>query len=295
VDRCLLRPLILFPQLHSPEKLIRSSLITLFFLAAIASSVSATEKILFFGNSYTFGALAPAALKLGGVPKLVEGIAASKGKKAEVSMVVAGGKDLGYLLHLPTTESALTSKQWDCVVLQDFSTQTTHLGNLAESLANGEVFYRKIRSHSPQAGIVLYETWARGKGHSYYTGVSSKNSFVGPDQMLSELEHGYHELDAHLEALEPGDQSSLAPVGEAFALCQRKFPAIDLYSVDHHHANEQGYYLSALVLYATIFHDSPLGATREFPGLTLDPTVAAKLQQIASEVIVSRGTLQHHS
>jgi len=261
-----------------------------FLLGCLAASVSlagnalAAEKILFFGNSYTFGALAPAALKLGGVPKLVEAIAASKGKKAEVSMVVAGGKDLGYLLHQPMTDTALTSKQWDCVVLQDFSTKTTHLGNLAESLANGETFYRKIRAHSPQAGIVLYETWARGKGNEFYTGASTKNSFINPDQMLSEIERGYEQMDSRLEALEPGEQSSLAPVGEAFARCQKENPGIELYSCDHHHASEQGYYLSALVIYATIFHDSPVGASREFPGLKIDSTVATELQRVAAEV-----------
>lgn len=262
-------------------------------LSALAGSATSfcAEKILFIGNSYTFAALAPGAGKLGGVPKLFEAIAASKGKSTEVGMIAAGGKDLEYHLHQNATETVLKAKQWDFVVLQDHSMKTTHLGNLRESLATGEIFYKKIRSYSPHAKIVLYETWARGKGNCFYTGTSSKSSFVDADQMMAEIEKGYAQLDDHLEAIDPGEQSRLAPVGEAFALCQKRYPAIDLYSCDHHHASEQGYYLSALVIYATIFHDSPLGACYQFPGLRFDPSTAEKLQRIAAEEVKAKGEL----
>jgi len=104
--------------------------------------------------------------------------------------------------------------------------------------------------------------------------------------MTAELQKGYAELKKRLESIEPGEQVRVAPVGMAFALCQKKNPRINLYSSDHYHASAQGYYLSALVIYATIYNDSPLGATREFPGITFDPEVTRKLQQIANEVVM---------
>jgi hypothetical protein len=260
-------------------------------LAALAAlligSVTAfcTENILFVGNSFTFAAGAPPVEKLGGVPKLVEAIAAAKGQKIETTMVSSGGKDWGWHLQQPATETALSAKQWNWVVLQDYSTKTTHMGNLSDSLANAETFYKRIRKGSPAAGIVLYETWARGIGHSFYTGTSTKKSFVDPEEMMTEIRKGYAELKVRLEAIEEGEQVRLAPVGTAFALCQKKHPEINLYSGDIYHASEQGYYLSALVIYATVFRDSPTGATREFPGITFDSDTSAKLQEIAAEVV----------
>ena len=222
--------------LHTPNPMNRFSksrflpLAILALFLVVSATAFCAENILFFGNSYTFSAMAPAVQKLGGVPKLVEAIADAKGRKTETTSVTAGGKDFGYHLKQAETEKALNSKIWNWVVLQDYSVQTTHLGNLNESIANGESFYKRIRSHSPEAGIVLYETWARGRGNSVYTGLSTPKSFVDPEQMTAEIQKGYAEIKTRLEAIDPGDQVRVAPVGTAFALCQKKHPEIDLYS-----------------------------------------------------------------
>ena len=267
----------------SKSRFVCLSVLALFL--AVSATAFCAGNILFVGNSFTFAAGAPAVDKLGGVPKLVEAIAAAKGRKTDVAMVVSGGKDWGWHLRQPETEAALNAKKWNWVVLQDHSIQPTHLGNPAGFFTNGEAFYKRIRARSPGAGVVLYETWARGRGNELYTGVSTQKSFVDPEQMTSEIRKGYGELEPRLESIEPGEQVRLAPVGDAFALCQKKNPGINLYSGDKYHASDQGYYLSALVIYGTIFHDSPKGAPREFPGLTFDPSVAEKLQETAAEVI----------
>ena len=101
----------------------------------------------------------------------------------------------------------------------------------------------------------------------------------------SYTQKNYTDLSHRLEALEPGEQVRLAPVGRAFARCVEKYPEVNLYSEDKHHANAQGSYLAALVIYATMFGDSPLGAPREFFGVNLTPDTAKKLQQIAAEVV----------
>jgi hypothetical protein len=53
--------------------------------------------------------------------------------------------------------------------------------------------------------------------------------------------------------------ASIAPVGWAFReiLLQETNP--DLWASDGHHASERGKYLACLVLYATIFGESPVG------------------------------------
>jgi hypothetical protein len=174
------------------------------------------EDVLFIGNSYTFGGPVDAIRKPGGVPKLVEAIAASKGKKLSTMMLTAGGKDWAYHLAQPATDKDLAAQKWDYVVLQDFSTKPTHLGNLEAFYQEGETFYKRIRKADPQAKIVLFETWARGKGNPMYSGTSTPKTFVDQAEMAGELQKAYPELQRRLEALEPGNQVMLAPVGLAF-------------------------------------------------------------------------------
>lgn len=254
------------------------------FLLAVGAA-SAAENILFFGNSFTYAAGASEARKLGGVPKLVEAMAKNRGHEVECTAVTAGGKDLGFHLKQPTTEQVLASKSWALVVLQDYSTKLTHAGSLEESLANGEAFQKRIREHSPAAKIVLYETWARGPGHGIYTGVSTPKTFVDAAEMLGEIQKGYAAMKVRLEKSQPGQPILLARVGTAFALSQQAHPELNLYSEDRYHASNLGYYLSALVIDGTIFHDNPIGAAREFPGLSFDSETAAKLQQSAAEAL----------
>ena len=252
-------------------------------LLTVPAPAFSSENILFIGNSLTYGFGCPTVQNLGGVPKLVELIAAAKGRKAAVAMRAGAKEDWSRHLREPKTELALHARPWNWVVLQDSSTRPTRLGNVANFLANGTALYHRIRGHSPGTMIVLYETWARGDGYSYYSVDAARTTFVNPAQMTTELRRGYATLKEVLGGLEPGEQVRLARVGTAFALCQEKFPEINLLYADRMHASDQGNYLAALVLYTTIFRDSPLGAPRKFPGLTIDARVAARLQQIAVE------------
>lgn len=261
----------------------RLATVLLGLLLAVPAPAFSAENILFIGNSFTYGFGCPTVQNLGGVPKLVELIAAAKGRKAAVAMRAGAKEDWGRHLREPKTELALHARPWNWVVLQDASTRPTRLGNLGNFLANGTALYHRIRDHSPGTLIVLYETWARGGGYNYYSVDAAQTTFVDPAEMTTELRRGYATLKGVLGDLEPGEQVRLARVGTAFALCQKKFPELNLFYADRMHASEQGNYLAALVLYTTIFRDSPLGARRKFPGLTIDASVAAHLQQIAVE------------
>jgi len=243
------------------------------------------DDALFIGNSYTFGGPEMVITDHGGVPKLVEAIAASKGRKISTLMLTASGKDLGYHLAQPKTGEDIKAKKWDWVVLQDFSTEATHVGGkLDDFFKNGETLYKLIMANSPNTKVVLYETWARPKGSEFYSGTSTPKTFTDVPEMFSELQKNYAELYRRLEAIDPGTQVELAPVGLAFERSLEKYPEINLSNSDLHHASVEGNYLTALVIYATIYQDSPKGATREFFGTSLDAGVAAKLQEIADEV-----------
>jgi hypothetical protein len=263
---------------------------TLFCLfVALAGLPTRADDILFFGNSFTFAEMAPAVKKNGGVPKLVEAIATAKGKKVATEAVIAGGKDLGFHLAQPKTATALRSKVWNWVVLQDYSTQPTSAGHIDQFLKNGETFSDRIAVNSPKAGIVLYETWARPAGAFYQK--PPGNVFTGgPDQMMSELHTSYAKLKDALAAKNPNRPALVAPVGTAFALSKATYPEIILDASDSHHATAEGYYLAALVIYETIYRDSAKGAPAQFfdGAQIFPPEVAAKLQDIADKVCAAK-------
>jgi hypothetical protein len=257
----------------------------LFALLLAVNSLSAqADDILFIGNSFTFGETAPAVKKNGGVPKLVEAIAVAKGKSVSASAVTAGGKDWTYHLAQPATESALASKPWTWVVLQDYSTRPTQIGNIDQFTKDGETFSDRIAKNSPAAGIILYETWARPPGLFYQVGPGK--AFTGPEQMIDQLHHSYVQLQDDLAAKNPSRPVRVALVGTAFARAEAQYPEIKLDAFDHHHATAEGYYLAALVIYETIYHDTAKGAPSHFYNgeLTIPADEAAKLQEVADEV-----------
>jgi hypothetical protein len=254
-----------------------------FLLFAIVLPLRADD-VLFIGNSFTFAAMAPMVEINGGVPKLFQAIATAQGKKVSTFAVTRGGMSWAWHLDQPATAQALASRPWSWVVLQDFSTRPTHVGNIPDFLHDGETFSDRIAATSPHAGIILYETWARPPG-AFYSGKPG-HDFSGPAQMMSELHASYSQLRDDLVKRNPDRPVFVAQVGTAFALASDRYPAIQLNAIDRHHASSLGYYLAALVIYETIYHESVKGAPTEFfqGHLKYPPDAAAKLQGVADEV-----------
>jgi hypothetical protein len=260
----------------------------LFCLVALSGLSARADDILFFGNSFTQGEMAPAVRKHGGVPALVHEIAQAKGRQVAVTAIIAGGQNLGYHLAQPQTEKALGSKVWNWVVLQDYSTHPTAAGSVDEFIKEGETFSDRIAVNSPKAGIVLYETWSRPAGAFYQK--PPGNVFSGPDQMMSQVHEAYANLQKDLLAKNPNRKVLVAPVGTAFAEVRAKYPEIVVDANDQHHATAEGYYLAALVIYNTIYWGGAKGAPTQFysGAVVIPPDVAAKLQRVADDVYLGQ-------
>ncbi len=142
-------------------------------------------------------------------------------------------------------------EKWENVVLQDYSTSPTHIGNLALHLTSTLGMYNLVKAHSPEVIPVLYETSARGPGHSVYLG--ARPDFPGgPVQMQQELREGYHFSTDNINAAAGADLVKLARAGEAWQ--DGGFP-LNFYGSDIYHAQNRGTLLNALVLYGTIYDD----------------------------------------
>ena len=243
------------------------------------------DDVLFIGNSFMLGASAPLVKLNGGVPRLFKEIARAEGRKVVTFSLMVGGASWSDHLAHPATARALAAKTWTWVVLQDLSTRPTHAGDVPQFLKDGETFSDRIARTSPDAGILLYETWARPPG-GFYNGKPG-HDFSGPAQMMGELHHSYGLLRDDLAARNTDREVRMAPVGTAFAKVAAQYPAINLNAADHHHATAEGYYLAALVIYETIYHGSVEGAPTQFDHgtLTIPADDAAKLQQVADEVV----------
>ena len=214
------------------------------------------KDILWYGNSFTNATCCGSTRS---VPVIFADIAVAAGHPAPRNRNASvDGQTMQW--HLTNNTSVITTgipatEKWEHVVLQDFSTWPTHIGNMSQHLSSTLAMYQKVALHSPSVVPVMYETWARGYGDAFYSGVSP--SFPGgPVQMQQELRDGYHMSTANINSAVGMNLAKLAPVGDAWELAN--FPA-NFYGDGSYHASNRGSLLNALLLYGTIYGDATTG------------------------------------
>lgn len=218
-------------------------------LACVGAAAAAPYNLLFYGNSFTLGQGSTRS-----VPALVKDIAVAAGHESPyVVNASIGGWSLAQ--HLASNTSAITTaiapgQRWNYVVLQDFSTQPTHIGSLPTHLGSYAALFQKVRDHSPAALAIGFETWARAPGHDYYAGPNPLFP-GGPAQMQQEVRDGYNQSSANVNALHGPGTSRVAPVGDAWENANWQ----SLHAADLYHAQNRGTLLAALVIYGTIYND----------------------------------------
>jgi hypothetical protein len=220
------------------------------------------EEVLFIGNSLSRN-----------VPPVIERIAEAQKKTFAFDLSCRSGTAWDWHLKNPATAEKLGERKWDYVVIQDLSDRPTRSGHVAAFMADGEKLYRLIRAKAPQAKIVLYQTYAYADGAKDYTEKPTDKTFANGAGMTKELVDNYGALKDKLEALEPGDQLLIAPFGAAFQLMREADATIAF-----------GKYLSALVLYATLFNDAPPAAV---PGTKIPVDVSVKLAKATTDALAT--------
>jgi hypothetical protein len=260
--------------------------VALLAFAAVSSVQAQPKDILFYGNSHTIGVGFGSTRS---VPNLVSDLAVAGGFPApRTRNASVGGQSLQW--HLQNNTSHIfngipASERWETVVLQDFSTQPTTLGSVATHLSSSLGLYQAVAAHSPGVVPVLFETWARGPGHAFYTGGTP--SFPGgPAQMQQQVRDGYLASQGNINATVGSDLALLAPVGDAWE--DAGFP-LNFYATDRQHAQNRGTLLAALVLYGTIYGDSTtsdLNLSGVLTALSLTAQDGAQLTSLADGVLV---------
>jgi len=195
------------------------------FLAFTGLNAQQKElKVLFVGNSYTYGY---------NLPHIVSIISEGTTTKLITSKSVIGGAQLrehwkGY--RDLETRKIIAEGGYDVVVLQGFSMSA--LNTPDTTLRYIKLFSEYIRKHGAEP--CLFNTWAREK----------------VPQFQAEIDEMYGRA-----ALENG--ALRVPVGKAWELAMDLRPTVDLFTSDGSHPNELGTMLTASVFVRVLAGELP--------------------------------------
>jgi len=198
----------------------------IFLCATLSTSLLAAEKseplkVLFIGNSYTYG---------NDLPNLFGALAELNGKQVAVEKETKGGATTEFHATKGNALKKIASKKWDIVIIQEQSMAPVVAPQM--TYKNAPVLVEAAKKQG--ARVVFFLTWAR--------------------QHKPEMQEG---LNKTYYGVAKKTGAEVAPVGIAWqqALAAKKPPV--LHKGDKSHPNAQGSYLAAAVFYTTIFGELP--------------------------------------
>jgi hypothetical protein len=214
------------------------------FIFSVGVNAQQTKKVLFIGNSYT---------GVNNLPGMVSSIATSFGDILIYDSNTPGGYTFYAHSTNATTLTKINSNNWDYVVLQEQS----QLPSFSPAQVANDVYpyadslNRIIQENDSCTHTMFYMTWGRKNGDASncasYTPVCTYNG------MQARLRASYIEMANDLDA-------EVSPVGVAWKKFRTDFPTVELYNADESHPSIHGTYLAACTFYASIYHESPIGA-----------------------------------
>ncbi|XHR28604.1 MAG: DUF4886 domain-containing protein [Chthoniobacteraceae bacterium] len=167
-------------------------------------------------------------------------------------------------------KEALEAEPWDVVTIQ----QVSHKSYKAETyqpFAGTLIGY--IKKNSPNAEIVVQETWAYGD--------DALVKFNQGKPVQLDQQTMYTGLKAAYGKLASDNGFRVLPVGDAFQVARAQGLVVNL--PENIHANENGEYLGAAIWYEMLFGEN-VEAVNYVPA-KLDPETAKTLRHIAHEAV----------
>ncbi len=282
------------------------SALTALTLAASAGAAAAAEKILFVGNSFTYGASSPVwkykgntvtdlnGGGVGGVPALFKSFTQQAGLDYEVSLETVAGQGLDH--HL-AEKKALIDKPWDIVVMHGLSTlDRAKPGDPALLVSTATEAARMFNARNPNVKIHITATWARAD-LTYPAAAPAPWNGKPITAMTADVRKAYDSAAAASPFIR-----TVIPVGESW---NRAFATgfadpnpydgiaanqVNLWTYDSYHASAFGYYLHALMVFGRITGKDPTSlGPREVCAQELGFSQAqtTALQQIAKDELAA--------
>ncbi len=287
-------------------KLISTTLAGLILSFSAASSVADTD-VLFIGNSFTYGYGSAARFYradsvtdlnnegIGGVPALFKSFADQAGLDYNVALETRGGSGLDF--HLASKLGVIGRQPWDQVVMHGYSTlDSENPGDPNKLIDTSSKMSEFLQGLNPDVEIFLTATWSRAD-QTY----RDDRPWTGQpiEQMALDVRAGYD-----LAAANAPGVKAVNGVGEAWSRAMEIGIAdsnpydgiepgkINLWTYDHYHASDYGYYLEALVVFGNLTGRDPrsLGDNEcSAYELGMSRAEVRALQQAAFDQLASEG------
>jgi hypothetical protein len=283
-----------------------ASFIAITALSLFSAQALTATRLLFIGNSFTFGAGSPVNFYrantvtdlnhegIGGVPALFKSFTQQAGLDYEVSLETHPGAGLDY--HLENKSDVIGQHGWDVVVAHGFSTlDADKPGDPAKLIATSKRMADLLRAHNPKVQFYLTATWSRADQTYPPAGAWAGKPI---DAMAQDVRAGYD------QAARVSAAKAVIPVGEAWLRAMQTGIAdsnpydgieagkLNLWTYDSYHASTAGYYLEALMVFGVVTARDPrsLGETEcSAYELGLSREQVKALQQVAFEQIERAG------
>ena len=245
--------------------------LAVFLLCVTAAFAEDPKRVLFIGNSYT------------GVNKLpdvfLEVVKASGRPAPVVKSSTPGGRTLKQQLGIAASMNLIEQGDWDVVVLQGQSQEPAIAekdeATRKEFLESAAELCKRVRTKSPKAKILFYETWARHADYWLPAGKKGPDVGADPKEMQARLRRWYGVAAKENDA-------TLVPCGEAWALNYAAPKPVRLHQKDNSHPEFVGTYLNALIFFGKIYDVKSPAAH----GVgKLDDGLAKLMQGYAAEVL----------
>lgn len=245
---------------------------TLFILVSIVSVnlfAQSRKKILFIGNSYTYG---------NSLPQALANICKDNQDTINVDSYAQGGYYLGNHVQDSQALAKIKRPDWDYIILQDQSLAYAYY-TFINSIPYAIVLDSLRKTYSPCGQTVFYITWGRKNGDQYWC----PESECGKDTLIV---RNYYQMDSAIQLNYMTVVDSLkalaSPVGAVWRYIRRNYPNIELFQPDESHPSEAGTYAAACCFYTAIFKKNPLTITNKF---TLNAADAANIRSAVKAVM----------
>ncbi|MBU3002014.1 PEP-CTERM sorting domain-containing protein [Paraglaciecola arctica] len=266
--------------------------------------VCAATSVLFIGNSFTFGY--GSATKhyradsvtdlnnesIGGVPALFKSFTKQAGLNYDVYLETRGGSDFNY--HLENKLKIIGTQPWDQVVMHSYSTMDSENPGVSTALVQSTAKLAEfLHSLNPKVEVYITATWSRPdliyKADRHWSGTPI-------EKMALDVRAGYD------QAAQTPFVKGVNAVGQAWNQAMKigiadpnpydgiEFGKVSLWTWDHYHGSNYGYYLHALMAFGNLTGLDPRSlGENECSGFELGMSQhqITMLQQAAFEQLIS--------
>ena len=243
----------------------------LFILLAVSGSFNAadTTKVLFIGNSFTF---------YHNMPIMVKSLAEASGNPMEFNMHAPGGMSVGDVsqgnqahMNNLTLYNFIRNTAWDVVVIQDnqgrFVLDSATFPAVSKVVEGHIKLMDSVKKYNSCAKVVLFGGWAFKNGSPPYGNTGT--------EMIRRILINYRVLNDTMKEV-------VAPIGEGWIHAINGLPLVDLWDGDQAHPSPAGSYLTASVLFSTIFGQA--AKTNSYTA-GLAPATAASLRTFGDSAV----------